>query len=186
MLADASQRKQPPALVMLNHPDKQLHTSTIQAAAFAAGIPVLTWPDGRDELIRWLWQAPRWLLSVYFGHLVDGEVLAAAGGRAVNCHPSYLPWGRGTRPSAKVLEHGDPAGVTLHVMVAELDAGPILIQRRVPVYKSDTVPTLGRRCAEAARMLCRQWPDGILTRWPGEPQSAPSSDRHGYQGKQAS
>ena len=61
----------------------------------------------------------------------------------LNVHPSLLPEFRGLRAVERVLEAGvDETGVTVHFMVEEVDAGPIVAQRRVPVLPEDTKETL--------------------------------------------
>src|SRR5215212_2243398 len=61
----------------------------------------------------------------------------------LNVHPSLLPEFRGLRAVERVLEAGvDETGVTVHFMVEEVDAGPIVAQQRVPVLPEDTKETL--------------------------------------------
>src|SRR5215212_26974 len=61
----------------------------------------------------------------------------------LNVHPSLLPEFRGLRAVERVLEAGvDETGVTVHFMVEEVDAGPIVAQQRVPVLPEDTKDTL--------------------------------------------
>jgi phosphoribosylglycinamide formyltransferase 1 len=61
----------------------------------------------------------------------------------LNVHPSLLPEFRGLRAVERALEAGvEETGVTVHLMVEEVDAGPILAQERVPVLAGDTRETL--------------------------------------------
>jgi phosphoribosylglycinamide formyltransferase-1 len=61
----------------------------------------------------------------------------------LNVHPSLLPEFRGLRAVARALESGvRETGVTVHFMVEEVDAGPIVAQERVPVLPGDTEGTL--------------------------------------------
>jgi phosphoribosylglycinamide formyltransferase-1 len=61
----------------------------------------------------------------------------------LNVHPSLLPEFRGLRAVERALEAGvDETGVTVHFMVEEVDAGPIVAQQRVPVLPGDTKETL--------------------------------------------
>ena len=67
-------------------------------------------------------------------------------GRMLNIHPSLLPKYPGLHTHARVLAAGDTeAGCTVHEVTAELDAGPILGQARVPVLPGDTEDTLTAR-----------------------------------------
>jgi phosphoribosylglycinamide formyltransferase-1 len=67
-------------------------------------------------------------------------------GRMLNIHPSLLPKYPGLHTHARALAAGDTqAGCTVHEVTADLDAGPILGQARVPVLPSDTEDTLAAR-----------------------------------------
>ena len=61
----------------------------------------------------------------------------------LNVHPSLLPAFRGLRAVARALAAGvGETGVTIHLMVEEVDAGPIVAQERVPVKPGDTEESL--------------------------------------------
>jgi phosphoribosylglycinamide formyltransferase 1 len=64
----------------------------------------------------------------------------------LNVHPSLLPEFRGLHAVARALEAGvKETGVTVHLMVEEVDAGPIVAQEKVPVLPGDTEENLLRR-----------------------------------------
>lgn len=72
-------------------------------------------------------------------------------GRMLNIHPSLLPKYPGLNTHQRALDAGDAeAGCTVHEVTAELDAGPLLGQARVPVLPGDDAATL------AARVLRRE------------------------------
>ena len=61
----------------------------------------------------------------------------------LNVHPSLLPEFRGLRAVHRALEAGvEETGVTVHFMVEEVDAGPIVAQKRVRILPGDTEETL--------------------------------------------
>jgi phosphoribosylglycinamide formyltransferase-1 len=67
-------------------------------------------------------------------------------GRMLNIHPSLLPKFKGLDTHARALEAGEAEhGCTVHEVVPDLDAGPILAQARVPVLAGDTAETLAAR-----------------------------------------
>ena len=69
----------------------------------------------------------------------------------LNVHPSLLPRHRGAAPVAGTIMAGDPeGGVTLMVMTAELDAGPIVERWPVPLTGRETTPELEARLADLA------------------------------------
>jgi phosphoribosylglycinamide formyltransferase-1 len=75
-------------------------------------------------------------------------------GRILNTHPALLPkfGGQGMyghRVHEAVLASGDrESGVSVHIVAAEYDTGPVLAQTRVLVERSDTVEALSRRVHE--------------------------------------
>ena len=67
-------------------------------------------------------------------------------GRILNIHPSLLPRYPGLDTHARALAAGEfEAGCTVHVVTAELDAGPILGQARVPIEPEDNEAALAAR-----------------------------------------
>lgn len=75
--------------------------------------------------------------------------------RLVNIHPSLLPAFQGLNAMERALAAGVCiTGCTAHLVVPEVDAGPILIQAAVPVYPNDTMATLAPRIhAQEHRIL---------------------------------
>ncbi|GJD48875.1 Phosphoribosylglycinamide formyltransferase [Methylobacterium crusticola] len=85
------------------------------------------------------------VLAGFMRVLTPGFVEAWAG-RMLNIHPSLLPLFRGTRTHAQALAAGVRLhGCTVHFVVPELDAGPIVAQAAVPVLPQDDVQTLSAR-----------------------------------------
>jgi phosphoribosylglycinamide formyltransferase-1 len=78
-----------------------------------------------------------------FMRLVGAPLLAAFPNRILNIHPSLLPSFPGLDAQRQALEHG--VRVTGHVVNAELDGGPIVLQAAVPVLEGDTFDTLEAR-----------------------------------------
>lgn len=66
--------------------------------------------------------------------------------RILNIHPSLLPKYAGLHPQQQALDDGATvSGATVHFVNTELDAGPIVLQREVPVLPDDTADTLAAR-----------------------------------------
>ena len=87
------------------------------------------------------------------------------GMRIVNIHPSYLPSGRGAWPMAVTILRGlTESGVTIHKMTNELDAGDILLQRKIIVEPDENQETLMEKqrsvLPEMIRELCAD-PEGM-------------------------
>ncbi|MDQ6682003.1 MAG: methionyl-tRNA formyltransferase, partial [Chloroflexota bacterium] len=95
--------------------------------------------------------APDGLLLVAYGQLVPDDLLAVGSRPALNVHPSLLPRHRGAAPVAGTILAGDAeAGVSLMIMVPQLDAGPIVGQWSVAVSGRETTPELEERLAALA------------------------------------
>lgn len=94
-----------------------------------------------------------------FMRLVGRPLLDAFPDRILNIHPSLLPSFPGLDAQRQALEHGvRVTGATVHLVNAQLDGGPIVLQAAVPVLEDDTVDTL------AARVLVeehRLYPEAI-------------------------
>ena len=64
----------------------------------------------------------------------------------INVHPSLLPEFRGLHAVKEALEAGlERTGVTVHFMVEEVDAGPVISQEEVPILPGDTEEMLLER-----------------------------------------
>ncbi|MDM7462704.1 MAG: phosphoribosylglycinamide formyltransferase [Tepidimonas taiwanensis] len=75
-------------------------------------------------------------------------------GRMLNIHPSLLPKYPGLHTHQRALDAGDSeAGATVHEVTADLDAGPVLGQARVPVLAGDSAETLAARVLAAEHRL---------------------------------
>jgi phosphoribosylglycinamide formyltransferase-1 len=67
-------------------------------------------------------------------------------GRMLNIHPSLLPLYKGLKPQQQALDAGaKESGCTVHWVIPDLDDGPAILQRRVPILPGDTADTLAAR-----------------------------------------
>jgi methionyl-tRNA formyltransferase len=129
----------------------------IDLVARAAGIPVVSVPHLRGDVTvrRLAVFAPDVLVVACFPWKVPRAVrdLARLGG--VNVHPSLLPALRGPEPVFWALRRGArQTGVTLHLLDAGFDAGPILARETVEISPGVRAPDLeGRLAGLGASML---------------------------------
>jgi phosphoribosylglycinamide formyltransferase-1 len=80
--------------------------------------------------------------------------IARWAGRLINIHPSLLPAFRGLHTHERALAEGVKLhGCSVHYVVPELDAGPIIAQAAVPVNAQDTPDLLGARVLAAEHLL---------------------------------
>jgi len=74
--------------------------------------------------------------------------------RLINIHPALLPALKGLHTHARALEEGRKwHGATVHFVVPEMDAGPIIRQARVPVLPDDTEDKLAARVLEVEHRI---------------------------------
>ncbi|HWI20104.1 MAG TPA: phosphoribosylglycinamide formyltransferase [Vicinamibacterales bacterium] len=94
-----------------------------------------------------------------FMRLLSPVFVDAFPNRILNIHPSLLPDYPGLHPQQQALDAGATvSGATVHIVNAELDAGPIVLQRQVPVMPGDTAGTLAARILEIEHQL---YPEAI-------------------------
>lgn len=81
--------------------------------------------------------------------LVGAPLLEAFPSAILNIHPSLLPAFPGIDAQRQALDHGvKVTGASVHLVTAELDGGPIVVQRTVRVRDDDTEATLAARILE--------------------------------------
>jgi phosphoribosylglycinamide formyltransferase-1 len=92
-------------------------------------------------------------LAGFMRILSDGFARAWEG-KLINIHPSLLPAYKGMRVHERVLEAGEAqSGASVHFVVPELDAGPVIAQASVPVHPDDSPETLAARVRNVEHKL---------------------------------
>ncbi|MGU3666964.1 phosphoribosylglycinamide formyltransferase [Methylobacterium sp. A49B] len=160
-LLEASQRPDFPAeivLVLSNRPE-----AAGLARAAAAGIPTqaidhTAFADraGFDAALDAALQAADVDLVCLAGfmRILTPDFVASWAGRMLNIHPSLLPLFKGTHTHRQALEAGVRLhGCTVHFVVPELDAGPIVAQAAIPVRQDDDPESLADRVIVQERRL---------------------------------
>lgn len=93
--------------------------------------------------------------------------------RVINVHPSLLPCFKGLHVQQQALDAGVRlSGCTVHFVIPDLDAGPIIAQAAVPVLAGDTEETLSARIL---RQEHRLYP--LVVRWFAEGRIAVAEGR---------
>lgn len=89
-----------------------------------------------------------------FMRILSPEFIKKWPERIINIHPSLLPAYKGLHPHQQALDDGaKESGCSVHYVTAELDGGPVIGQRRIPVLSSDTPDTLAARVLEQEHLL---------------------------------
>jgi phosphoribosylglycinamide formyltransferase-1 len=94
-----------------------------------------------------------------FMRLFTAEFVQRWYGRMLNIHPSLLPSFPGLDPHGQALRAGVKiSGATVHFVIPETDAGPIVMQGAVAVRDDDTPDTLAARVLEIEHRI---YPDAL-------------------------
>ncbi|MFX1394090.1 MAG: phosphoribosylglycinamide formyltransferase [Promethearchaeota archaeon] len=89
------------------------------------------------------------IVLVGYMRFVSKMFIAHFKGNVMNIHPALLPSFKGMHAHEDALAYGvKVSGVTVHFVDPDEDHGPIIIQKAVPVYDTDTKETLGPRILE--------------------------------------
>jgi len=145
-----------PVLVMSNNPDA---AGLAKAAARAVPTAVVDHRPFKGDRVAFETLlneqlevvAPDIICHAGFMRILTEHYVHRWDGKMINIHPSLLPKYPGLNTHARALEAGDTeAGCTVHEVTAELDAGPLLGQARVPIEPDDTPEVL------AARVLAQE------------------------------
>jgi len=100
-----------------------------------------------------------------FMRLLSPVFVDAFPNRILNIHPSLLPKYPGLHPQQQALDDGATvSGATVHFVNKDLDAGPVVLQREVPVLPGDTADELAARILEVEHRLYPEAIDAALSR----------------------
>jgi len=90
-----------------------------------------------------------WVCLAGYMRLLSAYFVESYAGRILNIHPSLLPSFPGLDAQRQAWKYGvKVSGCTVHLVDAELDHGPIVVQRAVPVLEADDPETLAARILE--------------------------------------
>lgn len=96
---------------------------------------------------------PDWIVCAGYMRILGAAVIDRFPNRILNIHPSLLPRHKGLHTHQRAIDAGDAEhGASVHLVNAELDAGQVIAQARVPVLPGDDAAAL------AARVLAVEHP----------------------------
>ena len=126
----------------------------------------------KAEIERLVSLNPNAIVVAAFGQMLPQAVLDIPHFGCLNVHPSLLPRYRGASPIASAILAGDEeTGVTIMLMDAGMDTGPVLSQKRVPIDSDDTTESLGAKLAQVgADLLIETLPEWVEHRLVPQPQ----------------
>ncbi len=158
---------------------KEVVYSPVKQLALSQEIPV--WQPGslkRQENIEMLaaYQSDLFIVAA-FGQILPQAVLDLPRYGTLNIHASLLPKYRGVSPISEAILQGDTeTGVTIMLIDAGVDTGPILLQRAIPIAEDDTTGSLTLKLAALGASALLEalplWVQGKITPQPQDERFA--------------
>jgi methionyl-tRNA formyltransferase len=154
-----------PVVGVVTQPDRPVGrgqrevASPVRRVADSRGIPVVTPQKLRDpnflDILR-SWR-PELIVVVAYGRILPRSILELPPHGCLNVHYSILPKYRGAAPIAWAILQGDASsGVTTMELEEQMDAGPIFLQKEVPIEPQDTQASLQDKMAPIGAVLLRE------------------------------
>jgi len=89
-----------------------------------------------------------------FMKILSKSFIQRFNGKILNIHPSLLPKYKGLDTHARALKNNDKySGCTVHLVNSKLDSGKIILQKKVKIYKNDSVKSLSKRVLKQEHKL---------------------------------
>lgn len=129
------------------------HCYSVRAVAKKYGVKVTEAVDvNSDEFLAHLREeGVQFIVSISGTQLYRKPLREQMSHGIVNCHGALLPRYRGLMPSFWTLANGETeGGVTVHLVDAKIDNGPILVQKRFPIHPHDTLEQVMARSKKLA------------------------------------
>jgi methionyl-tRNA formyltransferase len=147
-------------LCAVTQPDKEkgrhLHIegTAVKEVALEAGIMVFQPKDIKSsESLKQLqsFEADLFVIIAY-GQILSQEVLDIPKIFCINAHTSLLPKYRGASPIARAIMEGEKeTGVTIIKVERKMDAGPVILSKKIKIDETDTFVTLELKLSEVAQ-----------------------------------
>jgi len=103
--------------------------------------------------------SPDLVVLAGFMRILTTEFVEHYANKLINIHPALLPKFKGMDTHQRAIDAGETEhGASVHFVTAELDAGPVILQAKVPVFSNDTADTLAARVLEQEHQL---YPEAI-------------------------
>ena len=169
-------------VTVITRPDKpsgrnqEIVYSPVKQAALAHDLPVAqpgSFKKAENQALLATYQADLFIVAA-FGQILPQAVLDLPRYGTLNIHASLLPRYRGSSPiSEAILQGENEAGVTIMLLDAGVDTGPMLLRRAIPLTGEETTASLTPRLADlGAATLLEALPLWIQGQLIPQPQDA--------------
>ena len=86
--------------------------------------------------------------------ILSGSFIDRFNGKILNIHPSLLPEYKGLNTHERVILNKEKySGCTVHIVNSKLDAGKIIMQKKVKITKKDNVKSLSKKILKQEHLL---------------------------------
>ncbi len=172
---------------VLTNPDrpqgrgKQLQPTPVKEAALTMGVPIFTFETLRTEARRAIASLePTLLVSFAYARIFGPKFLALFSQGGLNVHPSLLPKYRGASPLTETILQGDTqTGITIQTLVAQMDAGDIVLQQTKELNGTETTESLSLWAAQQGAAMITE----VLQRFDNLPRVPQNHSVATYCGK---
>jgi methionyl-tRNA formyltransferase len=143
---------------------RSLSSPPVKEAALALGLPVvqpvkLRGPEAVAQLAQ---LHPDLIVVAAYGQILPQSVLDIPAHGCINVHPSLLPRFRGASPVVAAILAGDEfTGVSVMLLDAGMDTGPVLARAQIPVSQRDTTGSLTAKLSVISAQLLLE----VIPRW---------------------
>lgn len=172
--------QQDEVVAVVTQPDRpagrkqQVTPCPVKTFAQERGLPVFSPEKVKDSLPNLAALKADLFVVVAYGQYIPPSVLALPRHGAINLHPSLLPKYRGSSPIQWAVANGDTqTGVTILYVSEKMDAGDVILQRKLPIGPDDTSATLEPVLAAAGAELLMEAVEQIRN---GTAQPFPQDD----------
>ncbi|HEU5227012.1 MAG TPA: methionyl-tRNA formyltransferase [Ktedonobacteraceae bacterium] len=172
-------------VTVITRPDKptgrgrEIIFSPVKKVALAHNIPV--WQPGSFKKLENSEALAAYRADLYivaaFGQILPQVVLDQPSYGTLNIHASLLPKYRGADPISTAILQGDAeTGVSIMLLDAGIDTGPVLLSRHIPIAADETTGSLTEKLAHLGAQALLEalplWVAGTITPTPQDAQQA--------------
>lgn len=167
-------------VAVVTQPDKkvgrkqELQETPVKVKAKEYNIPVLQPVSIKESVEEVLAFEPDCIVTAAYGQIIPEVILNYPTFRCINVHASLLPKYRGGAPiHMAIIEGEEETGISLMYMAKKMDAGDILVQKRLPIALEDTTSDLFLKLEEVGKSLIKE---ALPKLFAGELQPTPQNE----------
>jgi folate-dependent phosphoribosylglycinamide formyltransferase PurN len=154
--------------IELNYPKPKIRISVKknelihpQNIAKIFDIPYFVVPHNSDECIDIIKERNAEIGIITGARILSKKVIDAFSTGIINFHPGLIPQNRGLDNLKWAIHKDIPQGVTTHFIDNRVDAGRIILQQQIPIFKDDTLFDIDQRLYETQLDLIKPTLDAI-------------------------